>query len=87
MELLFPNYERSNDWNVGTAVGCLSLCQGEEEGEGSFTARWKCAHLNPSPQSAPRVTRGEAIRTARWLPRSQTKCPWRVAFNENRCDR
>jgi hypothetical protein len=49
MELLFPNCEFawSNDRSIGTAVGCLSLCQGEGEGEDSFTASWKPEHLNP----------------------------------------
>ncbi len=69
MEVEFANcvFTRSDECNVGTAVGRLSLPQGEGEGEGSFKASWKHADLNPLPLSSPLVIRGETERAS--------KCP------------
>ena len=47
MELVFVNYQLawSEEWN--TAVGRLSLSEGEEEGEGLFRATGKRAGFKP----------------------------------------
>jgi hypothetical protein len=78
MEALFANAEvvaRWDEWNFNTAVGRLSLLEGEGEGEGSSMARWSRAGLSPSPQFSSFGARGEAKRAANCLPASQTKCP------------
>jgi hypothetical protein len=80
MEALFANAEvvaRWDEWNFNTAVGRLSLFEGE--GEGSSRARWSRAGLSPSPQSSSFGAMGEAKRAANCLPASQIKCPRGVA--------
>ena len=80
MEALFANAEvvaRWDEWNFNTAVGRLSLFEGE--GEGSSMARWSRAGLSPSPQSSSFGAMGEAKRAANRLPASQIKCPRGVA--------
>jgi hypothetical protein len=77
MEVEFANcvFTRSDEYNVSTAVGRLSLSQEEGEGEGLLTASWKRADLNPSPL----VIRGEAEPAAKCLSAWKTKSSWLVA--------
>jgi hypothetical protein len=81
MEVEFANcvFTRSDEYNVSTAVGRLSLSQEEGEGEGLLTASWKRADLNPSPQSSPLVIMGEAEPAAKCLSAWKTKSSWLVA--------
>ena len=79
MEVEFANYvfARSDECNVSTAAGRLSLSQGK--GEGSFTASWKRADVNLSPQSSSLVIRGESERAAKCPSAWKTKSSWLVA--------
>ena len=81
MEVKFANcgFARSDEWKVSTTVGNLSLTQAEGEGDGSFTARWRRAYLNPSPQSSPLAIRGEAEWTAKCPYAWETKRSWVIA--------
>jgi hypothetical protein len=81
MEVEFANcvFARSDECNVSTVAGRLSLLQGKGEGEGSFTASWKRADVNLSPQSSPLVIRGEAERAAKCPSAWKTKSSWLVA--------
>ena len=47
--MVFANYEFAwpGEWNVCTALGCLSLLEGEGEGEGLFRATWKHVGFKP----------------------------------------
>lgn len=75
MEVEFANsqFARSGKSIVDTAADRLSLSEGEGEGEGSFTTGSQRSRLNPSPQSSPLATRGEADGTTNCTHASQRK--------------
>ena len=68
------NFARSVELIDRIAPGHLSLSEGEGEGEGSFTKSSQRSHLNPSPQSSPLGTRGEANRPLNLFVYLAQKC-------------